>query len=245
MPEASAEPAPAEEEPPSYPTAPLTPEPGTEERPSTKRENDFPEEPDHPDKRQRVELLELYHTAMIKTAMLRKRKECTAKDFTGQNFHRLQKSITKEVNQNLASGAYKLLDLGTSQEIWETKSDRIMGSRYVLTKKPLEESDIAKAKVEDLLLDDDEHGPAKAKCRHVMQGFSEPEALVKLTLQPRRSLETQWFLLLRFSAASVGLRVFLTIPRPSTLATASTGNYTVHSPVKVFQERIPNNSLSC
>lgn len=60
-----------------------------------------------------------------------------------------------------------------------------MGSRYVLTKKPLEESDISKAMVEDLLLDDKEHGPVKAKCRHVMQGFSEPSVLDMDTTTPQ------------------------------------------------------------
>ena len=52
-----------------------------------------------------------------------------------------------------------------------------MESRYVITKKPLEPSDIAKAKSEDLLLDSQDHGPCKAKCRHVMKGFSEAAAV--------------------------------------------------------------------
>ena len=33
------------------------------------------------------------------------------------------------------------------------------------------------AKAEDILLEDDGSGPHKAKCRHVMQGFSDPSAL--------------------------------------------------------------------
>ena len=56
-----------------------------------------------------------------------------------------------------------------------------MESRYVLTKKLLEPLDIPKAQSEDLYLDDKSNGPCKAKCRHVMKGFSEAAAL-----------DTQW-----------------------------------------------------
>ena len=52
-----------------------------------------------------------------------------------------------------------------------------MESRYVLTKKPLEPSEVGKAESEGILLDDKEHGPCKAKCRHVMKGYSEEAAL--------------------------------------------------------------------
>ena len=117
--------------------------------------------------------------------MTKKRKEHTAKDFTGKDWHRLIKAIAKEINQNLASGAYELLDRTTSEEVRRSKPDKIMGSRYVLVKKPLEDAEVDKARVEDLLLDDQEHGPVKAKCRHVMQGFSEPDALDVETTTPQ------------------------------------------------------------
>ena len=135
------------------------------------------------EKRQRLEFLEVWFTHAVATA--RKRKECKAADFTGRDFPRLQKSITKEINQNLESKAYKLLTPEESAVIWKTKRDKIMGSRYVLSKKPLEECDVDKARLEDLLLDDKEHGPVKAKCRHVMQGFSEPSALDVETTTPQ------------------------------------------------------------
>ncbi|CAK8994914.1 GRF-type domain-containing protein, partial [Durusdinium trenchii] len=111
-----------------------------------------------PDKRQRVEFLE---TVLQKCGMTKKRKEHTAKDFTGKDWHRLIKAIAKEINQNLASGAYELLDRTTSEEVRRSKLDKIMGSRYVLVKKPLEDAEVDKARVEDLSLDDQEHGPVK------------------------------------------------------------------------------------
>ena len=46
-----------------------------------------------------------------------------------------------------------------------------MNSRYARTKNPL-----AAAAAEDTLLEDDGTRPHKAKCRHVMQGFSEEAA---------------------------------------------------------------------
>ena len=138
-----------------------------------------------PDKRQRVEFLE---TVLQKCGMTKKRKEHTAKDFTGKDWHRLIKAIAKEINQNLASGAYELLDRTTSEEVRRSKLDKIMGSRYVLVKKPLEDAEVDKARVEDLSLDDQEHGPVKAKCRHVMQGFRNP-TLLTLRQPPHRSQE--------------------------------------------------------
>ncbi|CAE7191755.1 unnamed protein product [Symbiodinium sp. KB8] len=110
-------------------------------------------------------------------AKQRQKKESQAKDFHGKDAARLQHAIAKEVSNNLATGAYKLLTVQESEEIRRTKEDKIMESRYVITKKPLEPSDIANAKSEGLLLDDQEHGLCKAKCRHVMKGFSEAAAV--------------------------------------------------------------------
>lgn len=59
--------------------------------------------------------------------------------------------------------------------------------------KLIEESDVAKARVEDLLLDEKEHGPAKAKFRHVMQSSSEPEALQVATATPQVTRDTVVF----------------------------------------------------
>ncbi|CAE7894304.1 GIP, partial [Symbiodinium necroappetens] len=98
-------------------------------------------------------------------------------DFEGGDRERLDRAILKEINNNLETGAYKILSLKESQEILHNKPEKVMESRYVLTKKPLEPADISKARAEGLLLDDKQHGPVKAKCRHVMKGFSEEAAL--------------------------------------------------------------------
>ena len=140
-----------------------------------KRELEEGDQP--PGKRTRVKLLEVYNAQLQALAKQRQKKESQAKDFHGKDAARLQHAIAKEVSNNLATGAYKLLTVQESEEIRRTKEDKIMESRYVITKKPLEPSDIANAKSEGLLLDDQEHGLCKAKCRHVMKGFSEAAAV--------------------------------------------------------------------
>ena len=53
-----------------------------------------------------------------------------------------------------------------------------MKSRYVFTCKPIEDFALEDAKSSDIILDFNANdGPTKAKCRHVMMGFSEPDLL--------------------------------------------------------------------
>ena len=85
------------------------------------------------------------------------------------------------MNNNLGSGAYRLLSVDESEEIRKNKPEKIMDSRYVLNKKPL------KAEAEDLLLDDKELGDAKAKARHVMKGFMDEDILELPTTAPQIS----------------------------------------------------------
>ncbi|CAE7276334.1 unnamed protein product [Symbiodinium sp. CCMP2592] len=140
-----------------------------------KRELDGGEQP--AGKRSRVELLEIYNAQVQALVTQRQRKEATAKDFLGRDAARLQQAIAKEITNNLKTGAYKLLSVEESDKIRRFKDDKIMESRYVITKKPLEPADVPKARSEGLLLDDTSHGPCKAKCRHVMKGFSEAAAV--------------------------------------------------------------------
>ena len=128
-------------------------------------------------KRSRIELLEVYHMNLKSLAKQRQKKEAKVQDFVGKDAKRLHKAILKEINNNLATGAYEILDLKESDHIRASRPEKIMESRYVITKKPLEPSEVDKAASEDLLLDDRTHGPVKAKCRHVMKGFSEEAAL--------------------------------------------------------------------
>ena len=157
----------------------------------TKREPQDLEEP--PGKRHRVELLEVYHMRLENLSRMRQRKESRAKDFRGPDAGRLQRAILKEINTNLETGAYKLLPIGESKRVERDKADKIMESRYVLTKKPLEPSDVPKARSEDLLLEEDGHGPQKAKCRHVMKGYSEADALDVESSTPQVSRDSMVF----------------------------------------------------
>ena len=146
------------------------------EHPELKCEAENPPKPP-PGKRSRLELLEIYNLQLQSLIKQRAKKEAKVKDFVGKDAHRLQRAISKEINTNLLTGAYELLSPSESKKVLEEKLDKVMNSRYVLTKKPLEPLDVDQAKAEDLLLEDDGTGPHKAKCRHVMQGFSDPSAL--------------------------------------------------------------------
>ena len=131
-------------------------------------------------KRSRLELLELFSLAMQPKKEVKKQKKGTeyqVSDFRGKDAERLQKAIHKEVNNNLATGAYKILSLADSQRIRRERPDKIMRSRYVITKKPIEDHELEDMRSADSVLDSSENGPCKAKCRHVMVGFSEESLL--------------------------------------------------------------------
>lgn len=99
---------------------------------------------------------------------------------------RLQRAIQKEFNNNLATGAYELLDPATSEPIRKTAAEKIMKSRYVLTKKLIEDFAVEDAISADEVLDSSAPDqPCKAKCRHVMQGYSESALLDLETSTPQ------------------------------------------------------------
>eukprot|EP00435_Cladocopium_sp_Y103_P033155 s916_g8.t1 len=139
-------------------------------------------------KRSRLELLEIYYTELANKSAQRQKKgkEATAKDFVGRDSERLQRAIHKEFNNNLATGAYELLDPATSELIRRTSPEKIMKSRYVLTKKPIEDFAVEDAISADEVLDSSPPDqPCKAKCRHVMQGYSESALLELETSTPQ------------------------------------------------------------
>ena len=86
-------------------------------------------------KRSRLELLEIYYNEVLQklTPKQKKGKEATMKDFRGRDFERLQRAIHKEYNNNLDSGAYRLLTATESMQVRTKQPDKIMKSRYVLT----------------------------------------------------------------------------------------------------------------
>ena len=147
-------------------------------------------------KRSRLELLDLYFQEAVRVdrSVPKKAKECSAKDFTGKDAERLQRAIQKEVNNNLGTAAYEILDPAASALARRTKGDLIMKSRYVITKKPIEEHAVEDARSADEVLDNPEmNGPAKAKCRHVMQGYSEANILDLETTTPQVHRDTVVF----------------------------------------------------
>ena len=140
-------------------------------------------------KRSRLELLEVYYNEVLQqksTPKQKKGKEATIKDFRGRDYERLQRAIHKEYNNNLATGAYRLLSAAESLQLRNTQPDKIMKSRYVLTKKPIEDFQVEDARAADEILDSSEKNqPCKAKCRHVMQGYSEAGLLDLETTTPQ------------------------------------------------------------
>ena len=147
-----------------------------------------------PGKRSRLEWLEIYNMTLQALAKQRQKKEVTIKDFVGPDIKKLERAMLKEINNNLTTGAYEFLDRKLSREILATKPDKVMESRYVLTKKPLEPSDVPAALADGLLLEgDSELGPCKAKCRHVMKGYSEEAALDVESTTPQVSRDSVIF----------------------------------------------------
>ena len=115
----------------------------------------------------------------------KKGPEKSAKDFMGKDYERLQRAIHKEINNNLGTGAYEILSPSESERVRKEKPEKIMRSRYVITKKPVEDHAIEDARATNDLLDHPEGPPAKAKCRHVMMGFSEENILDLETTIPQ------------------------------------------------------------
>ena len=139
-------------------------------------------------KKLRLDLLEIYHTELMNKSAQRQKKgkESKFKDFTGRDAERLQRAIHKEFNNNLATGAYELLSPVDSARVRKEKPSKIMKSRYVLTKKPIEDFALEDARSADEVLDTSPpEVPSKAKCRHVMQGYSETDLLDLETSTPQ------------------------------------------------------------
>ena len=170
------------------PTEPDPDHPGIESIPETSPEppetpdrgvvRDKPEneEPEPPAKRHRAELLEIYHMKLESLTATRQRKEVRMKTMEQEEKRKFHKAMAKEVNNNLESGAYEVLGMKESEMVRREKNDKILKSRFVLTRKPLEPEDVDKAQKEGILLEDEDGIVCKAKARHVMQGFSETGA---------------------------------------------------------------------
>ena len=132
------------------------------------------EETGPPEKRMRTEHLEILYQELVKGRQ-QKGKEIQLHKLPARKKEKFMAAITKEVTNNLNSGAYEVLSRTESEHIRRTKGDKIMKSRYVLTEKGVDVEEVEKLAAEGLLLEDSnpQLGPQKAKARHVMKGFSE------------------------------------------------------------------------
>ena len=117
---------------------------GVEPETSSGIKREAEEDLDPPGKRSRMHLIEVYHLHLQGLAKQRQKKESKASDFKGVDYQRLQTAILKEINNNLSTQAYELLSRAESQQIEKHKPEKIMESRYVITKKPLEPAEVSK-----------------------------------------------------------------------------------------------------
>ena len=96
-------------------------------------------------------------------AATRQRKEVRLNNMAKDEKTRFRKAMAKEINTNLESGAYEILGTKESEEVRRSKGDKILKSRFVLTRKPLEPEDVEKAQREGILFEDEDGAPCKAK----------------------------------------------------------------------------------
>eukprot|EP00435_Cladocopium_sp_Y103_P068193 s512_g31.t1 len=140
------------------------------------RQAEGPDEGEPPAKRHRAEFLEILYNELEKITMTRNRKEITYGRLDHNNKKKFDKAISKEIQNNLKSGAYEVLSREESEKIRREKGHLIMKSRYVLVEKAVEPHEIEVIRGEGLLLDDETGEMLKAKARHVMKGYSEANA---------------------------------------------------------------------
>ena len=159
------------------------------------RHADHPEEGEPPAERHRMELLETLYNVLEKITMTRNRKEVSYGRLQLTNKKKFDRAISKEIQNNLKSGAYEVLSREESERIRREKGDLIMKSRYVLTEKAVEPHEVEVLKKEGLLLDDETGEMLKAKARHVMKGYSEANAENLESTTPQVAKDTVMFTL--------------------------------------------------
>ena len=141
-------------------------------------------------KRLRTQFLELYMTSVEKMLQAKMKKEVQYNQIPDHQKQQFLAAIKKEIQNNLETNAYEVLDPVTSEEIRRTANDKIVKSRFVLTEKPIEREDVEKARKDGILLEDKGDDSLKAKARHVMKGFSETNAEELETTTPQCARDT-------------------------------------------------------
>ena len=86
-----------------------------------------------PNKKSRLELLEVLHTQLFNKNQPKptKNRECQLSQFHGKDLERFRQAIHKEINNNLGTEAYEILSEAESEHIRTHKPDKFMKSRYM------------------------------------------------------------------------------------------------------------------
>ena len=132
---------------------------------------------------------------------------------SGDYREKFQNAMKKEIQNNIDTGAYEPISIEESEQVRLDMPEKVLQSRYVLVEKPIEESDVAKAKADKILLADNGELSTKAKARHVMKGFSEWDAEgtstfrahLKLTHKVVGFIDDLWGLALAHKAPGISL----------------------------------------
>lgn len=122
--------------------------------------------------------------ASLKAMAAKQRKKVKLKDVDFKDLEKFRKAAIKEWTHNLSVGAYEIIAPVEAEKIRQTKVERIMKSRMLYTRKPVEPQDLERLRAEGLLLKDQGDGPCKAKCRWIANGSSDPDALEAPSMTP-------------------------------------------------------------
>ena len=178
-------------------------------------------------KRSRIEWNEIFYQGALTALAMKQKKEIKYKDLLGEVKEKFNKAISKEITNNLKTGAYEVLSPEESEAVRRQPDANILQSRYVFVEKMIDAEEIEDARAEGILIKDEQNLGYKAKARHVMKGFSEPDSEWLEAATPQVSPETVMLILQILS--SVGWTPgYLDFTKPSTPEMPSSGHYTLN-----------------
>ena len=163
-------------------------------------ENEGKEQPGAPSKRTRIEWNEIFYQGALTAMAMKQKKEIKYKDLVGIVREKFDTTIMKEINNNLNTGAYEVLSPEESEEVRRREDVNILQSRYVFVEKMIEADEIEDAKAAGTLIKEELNLGYKAKARHVMKGFSEPDSEWLDAATPQVAPETVMLILQMLSS---------------------------------------------
>ena len=99
-------------------------------------DQDSDEDEASPRKRTRLEYLDLMTLTLDQMMAKKQKKEIRLRNLDGIKKERFMTAIRLEIQNNLDTGAYEVVDLAESEKIRRDQPDKILQSKYVLTEKP-------------------------------------------------------------------------------------------------------------